>query len=221
VPSSSPDIVILGGGVIGLSIAWHLLRADASLRVTVLEREPVSNDGAPGQASPAAAGMLAPLAEAHAPGPFARLALASLRRRGWVLLRTLGPRRGPPRLLYRATAAGRRELQRWLAEAPPPPRRNDAVLARIALLDALPPAARPGVLAGLGAVLEAEAARLETLGTGEGSRGLARRAAAAERRGLGLFLEGGGAPAAVPRSARSRPVSPQKPPRRRRRKYHR
>jgi len=147
-------------------------------------------------------------------------ALATLRRRGWVLLRTLGPRRGPPRLLYRATAAGRRELQRWLEEAPPPPRRNDAVLARIALLDALPASARPAVLSGLASVLETEAARLETLGGGEGSRGLARRAAAAERRALGRFLEGGAAPP-VRGPARSHPVSPQNSPRRGRRKYHR
>ncbi len=149
-------------------------------------------------------------------------ALAGLRRRGWVLLRTLGPRRGPPRLLYRATAAGRRELQRWLAEAPPPPRRNDAILARVALLDALPPAARAGVLSRLAAVLAAEADRLEALGAGEGSRGFARRAAAAERRGLALFLDRGAAPApAVRRSALSRPGSPQSPSGARRRKYHR
>ncbi len=149
-------------------------------------------------------------------------ALATLRRRGWVLLRTLGPRRGPPRLLYRATAAGRRELQRWLGDPPPPPRRNDAILARIALLDALPPAARAGILSGLASVLEAEAARLDALGAGEGSRRLARKAAAAERRALALFLEGAAVPApALRRSARSRPVSPQSSPRARRRKYHR
>jgi DNA-binding PadR family transcriptional regulator len=149
-------------------------------------------------------------------------ALATLRRHGWVLLRTLGPRRGPPRLLYRATAAGRRELQRWLGDPPPPPRRNDAILARIALLDALPPAARAGILSGLAAVLEAEAARLDALGAGEGSRRLARQAAAVERRALALFLEGAAAPApALRRSARSRPVSSQSSPRARRRKYHR
>ena len=75
-----PDILIIGGGLIGLSIAWHLLRADRGVRVTVVERETVRHDGTPGQASPAAAGMLAPLAEAHAPGPFVRLGLESLRR---------------------------------------------------------------------------------------------------------------------------------------------
>ncbi|MFY9551981.1 MAG: PadR family transcriptional regulator, partial [Thermoanaerobaculia bacterium] len=51
--------------------------------------------------------------------------LARLRRRGWVLLKVLGPRHGPRRHLYRATAAGRRELRRWLSEPPAPHRRND------------------------------------------------------------------------------------------------
>ena len=66
------DFLILGGGVIGLSVAYHLSRQGAS--VTVLD----ANE--PGQASSAAAGMLAPLAEASEPGPFLDLALDSLRR---------------------------------------------------------------------------------------------------------------------------------------------
>ena len=70
--STSADVIILGGGVIGLSIAYALARQGAS--VTVLDA------GEPGQASPAAAGMLAPLAEAGRPGPFVHLALDSLRR---------------------------------------------------------------------------------------------------------------------------------------------
>jgi glycine oxidase len=70
----SADIVIIGGGVIGLSVAWHLARAgDAS--IVVLERGQVG-----GGASGAAAGMLAPLAEARAPGPFVTLGLESLHR---------------------------------------------------------------------------------------------------------------------------------------------
>ena len=66
------DVIIVGGGVIGLSIALSVAREGAA--VTVLDA------GRPGQASPAAAGMLAPLAESGRPGPFVRLALDSLRR---------------------------------------------------------------------------------------------------------------------------------------------
>lgn len=69
---AATDFLILGGGVIGLSIAFHLSRQSAS--VTVLDA------GEPGQASSAAAGMLAPLAETAEPGPFLDLALDSLRR---------------------------------------------------------------------------------------------------------------------------------------------
>lgn len=69
---AATDFLILGGGVAGLSIAYHLGSQGAS--VTVLDA------GKPGQASSAAAGMLAPLAEASEPGPFLDLALDSLRR---------------------------------------------------------------------------------------------------------------------------------------------
>nr|MDQ2688306.1 glycine oxidase ThiO [Armatimonadota bacterium] len=64
------DIVILGGGVIGLSIAWQLSRRGA--HVTVIDA------GHLGQASWAAAGMLAPLAETGMPGPLVDLCLDSL-----------------------------------------------------------------------------------------------------------------------------------------------
>ena len=68
------DIAIVGGGLIGLSIAWRLARAGRS--VTVLERETIGAG-----ASLAATGMLAPAAE-HEPGsdPLLPLALDSLRR---------------------------------------------------------------------------------------------------------------------------------------------
>ncbi len=65
--------MVVGGGVIGLSVAWRLLHAGAS--VVVLERGQVGKE-----ASGAAAGMLAPLAEARGPGPFVELGLESLRR---------------------------------------------------------------------------------------------------------------------------------------------
>lgn len=69
---AATDYLILGGGAIGLSLASHLSYQGAS--VTVLDA------GVPGPASPAAAGMLAPLAEASGPGPFLDLALDSLHR---------------------------------------------------------------------------------------------------------------------------------------------
>ncbi|HYU25556.1 MAG TPA: FAD-dependent oxidoreductase [Thermoanaerobaculia bacterium] len=62
--------VVVGGGAIGLSVAWHLL---PHARVTVVD---VPH---PGAASPASAGMLAPFAEAKAPGPILDLGVASLR----------------------------------------------------------------------------------------------------------------------------------------------
>jgi glycine oxidase len=75
----APDVVVIGGGIIGLAIADELVRCGAS--VTVLERRTCGRE-----ASGAAAGMLAPLAEAtwHGsclrPGrsPFLSLALAGL-----------------------------------------------------------------------------------------------------------------------------------------------
>ena len=57
------DVVILGGGIIGLACAREL--AKAGLQVEVVERREAG-----AEASLAAAGMLAPLAESPAPGPF-------------------------------------------------------------------------------------------------------------------------------------------------------
>lgn len=67
---TAPDAIVVGAGVIGCAVARALAREGA--RVVVVERgEPV------GGASHAAAGMLAPQAEAHGPGPFLDLLLAS------------------------------------------------------------------------------------------------------------------------------------------------
>lgn len=69
----SKRIVILGGGVIGLSVAFEAARRGH--RATVLEQ-----DVCGGQASGAAAGMLAPFSEnGEGPDDFFRLCLASLR----------------------------------------------------------------------------------------------------------------------------------------------
>src|ERR1700749_3480030 len=65
-----PDVLVIGGGIMGTSSAWELARHGA--KVTVLER---SVPGA--EASSAAAGILGAQAEAHAPGPMAELCLAS------------------------------------------------------------------------------------------------------------------------------------------------
>ncbi|HEY1434507.1 MAG TPA: PadR family transcriptional regulator [Thermoanaerobaculia bacterium] len=125
-------------------------------------------------------------------------ALARLRRRGWVLLRVLGPRHGPRRNLYRVTAAGRRELARWLAETPPVPRRNDEALVRIALLDAVPAADRRRALAAAESALAAEVARLRSLPLPGGYRSLARRGAIERHEAMRRFLRTGGAAPLTP-----------------------
>ena len=64
------DVVIIGGGIIGLSIAQEL--ALQRFRVTVLERGQMGQE-----ASSAGAGILAPRAEMEEAGPLAQLLLAS------------------------------------------------------------------------------------------------------------------------------------------------
>lgn len=54
---SSPDVVVIGGGLVGLASAWKA--AERGLRVTVCDPSPA------GHASFAAAGMLAPVTELH------------------------------------------------------------------------------------------------------------------------------------------------------------
>jgi glycine oxidase len=57
VPDPSDGLIVVGGGVIGLSVAWRA--AQAGITVTVIDPDPGHG------ASWAAAGMLAPVAEAH------------------------------------------------------------------------------------------------------------------------------------------------------------
>jgi len=71
--NAGDDVVVVGGGVIGLAVSWRLA-ADGA-RVTVCDPEPGRG------ASWAAAGMLAPITEAsRAEAPLTRLGMASARR---------------------------------------------------------------------------------------------------------------------------------------------
>lgn len=67
---STTDVVIVGGGVIGCAIAYHLCKSGVD--VIVLDKGEVG-----AEASSAAAGLLAPLGSLSGPGPFADLLLAS------------------------------------------------------------------------------------------------------------------------------------------------
>src|SRR5829696_2744395 len=66
----SADVAIIGGGVVGSSIAYFL--GQAGITCIVIDR-----DQPGGQASMLLAGILAPSAEAGAPGPFCELGMAS------------------------------------------------------------------------------------------------------------------------------------------------
>lgn len=66
------DCLVVGGGIIGLSVAYELSRR--GLAVTLVEQGEWG-----GQASSAAAGMLAPLKEFASPGPMLELGMDSLR----------------------------------------------------------------------------------------------------------------------------------------------
>jgi glycine oxidase len=61
-PTAAPDVAVIGGGVIGLSVAWRA--AQRGMAVTVFDRGALG-DGA----SRVAAGMLAPVSEADAGEP--------------------------------------------------------------------------------------------------------------------------------------------------------
>lgn len=67
---TGPDVLIVGGGVIGGSVAYHL--AAAGVRVTLLERY-----RAGGHASRASAGLLHPLTDPDTPAPLRNLSAAS------------------------------------------------------------------------------------------------------------------------------------------------
>ena len=102
-------------------------------------------------------------------------ALAGMRRTGLVHLRVLGPRRGPRRNLYRITAAGRRELKKWLNGPFAVRGGRDEALSRFALLEALPPAERRLATLRYERALVEESRRLKALPPLPGLRGRARR----------------------------------------------
>jgi glycine oxidase len=74
-PNATADVVVIGGGVIGLSIAWRAAQRGHAVRV--LERGALG-----GGASHVAAGMLAPVTEAD-PGELALLELGLRSARAW------------------------------------------------------------------------------------------------------------------------------------------
>ena len=74
-PTATTDVAVIGGGVIGLAIAWRA--AQRGLRVCVLERGELGAG-----ASRVAAGMLAPVTEAD-PGELALLGLGLRSARRW------------------------------------------------------------------------------------------------------------------------------------------
>lgn len=69
----APDVLVVGGGIVGCTVA--LAAARGGCVTTLLERGELARE-----ATWAAGGMLAPLAEASGPGPFLDLGLASLAR---------------------------------------------------------------------------------------------------------------------------------------------
>ena len=66
-----PDVIVVGGGVVGSAVAWSLARRGVAVRL--LERDSVA-----AHASGAAAGMLAPISEAAPDTALRRAALAAL-----------------------------------------------------------------------------------------------------------------------------------------------
>lgn len=69
--SETADVIIVGGGVIGCSIAYYL--AKSGVKATVLDQGQLGAG-----ASNAAAGMLAPFSHTHGPSPFFDLCISGL-----------------------------------------------------------------------------------------------------------------------------------------------
>ncbi|MFI5180879.1 MAG: PadR family transcriptional regulator [Thermoanaerobaculia bacterium] len=96
-------------------------------------------------------------------------ALERLRRGGFVSVRKRRSPKGPPRLEYRVTLTGLRELRTWLAEPPVHRREHDPAVARLAFLEMRPPAERVTLLRAL-RDLASEALRSALPGTSAARR---------------------------------------------------
>jgi sarcosine oxidase subunit beta len=166
------SVVIVGGGLMGLSTAWHLRRADPSVRVTVLERA---------QPGAAASGASAAGVRVMGRDPAERaLALASLARwpdLGRELEGETGYRRGGG-LRVALDDEAWREVPGWVAE-----QRSDGV--PVEAIDAssalrLAPGLAPGVRGGVFCAMDGQA---EAMPTVQAFAGAARR--------LGAYVEDG------------------------------
>jgi glycine oxidase len=140
--TSKPDVLIIGGGVIGCALAWELARA--GLKVTVVERGMCG-----GGASSAAAGILAPDFGSAPDGPLADLGHHSVTLYDdWIasLEAEVGYRRAGLLHLWKSKAeetAARKRVQAYVR----PGRRAEIVTSRD--LAELEPAMAPSVRGGL------------------------------------------------------------------------
>jgi DNA-binding PadR family transcriptional regulator len=125
-------------------------------------------------------------------------ALDRMRRAGFARSRVLGPEKGPRRHLYRITAAGRRELRRWLSAPAPAPRAKDEGLCRMAFLDTLTLEERRRAVLQYDRQLAEEVRRLKSAGPLPHFRREARRVVVerleATRRALKLLAASAGTP---------------------------
>lgn len=141
----SPDVLVVGGGLIGLLIARELHLAGARVEVV--------DDSRAGAASPSAAGMIAPVAESSADEAYARMSLIS--RDLWRQLAPALERESGTSIDYDDTGAilpvldqeGRAVLDRIKAQAEGLGEATEE-LDRSSLLD-LVPDLRPGIEAAL------------------------------------------------------------------------
>jgi len=127
-------------------------------------------------------------------------ALDGLRHEGLVRRKVLGPARGPRRHQYRITAAGRRELKRWVLSPPAAPRGKDEGLLRLAFLESLTLEERRRAVLQYDRALAEEVRRLKGAGPLPHFRRETRRVAVerleATRRAVKVLLASAGTPVA-------------------------